>query len=231
MSSLQLAVNTSLTKAQMILLKDHSFLGEVTWEKSKSHSEVITQQFQQLCKDNDVTLKQINKVYCVNGPGSFTGIRVGVNFSKTLAYSLNAPMVAINSLDLFALNCIQQDLPLITCIDAQKNSVFLSQYHFKNNKWISILENTLVPIQRLETLITEPTYFCGNGIEQYRSVINKETLNLLKECNTQQGSDLKNYFSNHFFKFEKKEVHWSEFQPVYIKASAAEEKINPTPFN
>ena len=226
--SYQLAINTSQNDAQIALFQDKSFVGEVCWSKAKSHSEVITIHFEKLLSDLNIKLSQINKIYCVEGPGSFTGIRVGVNFSKALAYSLSCPMVAINALDLLALNCDQTDEKLIACIDAQKNSLFVTEFEFSNSKWKTLRKNIILKIDSLHDEINQKTYACGSGVTHYSEFIDASVLALVEAKQEWMLCDLKKYFKPHRFQINEKEVSCFDFQPTYLKASAAEEKLNST---
>ena len=221
----QLAINTSQSNAQIAIFQDNVFIGEKLWTKANSHSEVITLNFKQLLKEQNIDLSQINKIYCVNGPGSFTGIRVGVTFCKALAYSLSCPMVAINTLDLLALNCDQIDARIIACINAQKNSIFLSEFEYTGKKWVALRSNVVLKVSTLPQEITQRTYVCGDGLEHYRNFIDKKVLEKIIANPKWQVCDFKNYFSAHHFLFSRKEVPWNNLQPVYVKASTAEEKL------
>ena len=239
-----LAFDTSQTQGQMLLLKNDKILHFLTWNKEGSHSELITLKFQELCdlislktqsKDRDslkfpVDLKtsgiktyekfRIERIYCVCGPGSFTGCRVAVIFAKTLAYSLNCHVVPINSLDLLSLNCSDESRPVLSCIDARKNSVFASLY--KKRK--SVFKNKLLPIQKLDEFIKEEVSVCGEGLNRYKDFIPSSMRKYIKQEPQWGKTDLKKYFENPFFKENEKEISWIDLKPLYIKKSAAEEK-------
>ncbi|MEM7646756.1 MAG: tRNA (adenosine(37)-N6)-threonylcarbamoyltransferase complex dimerization subunit type 1 TsaB, partial [Pseudomonadota bacterium] len=86
-ASLHLAIDTCSPQGSLCLFDDHSLIATEDWEKEGSHSEEITIRFQKILSENNRNLSEISKLYCVVGPGSFTGIRVGINFAKTIAYA------------------------------------------------------------------------------------------------------------------------------------------------
>ena len=90
-SKFNLAVNTSHSQAEILLFKDENTYFSRKWEKERSHSEVITSEFSKILEIANAKISDIAKIHCVVGPGSFTGVRVGVSFCKTLAYSQSLP--------------------------------------------------------------------------------------------------------------------------------------------
>jgi tRNA threonylcarbamoyl adenosine modification protein YeaZ len=220
----QLAINTSTAQAQLALFKDQIFIKETSWVKEKSHSEVITQAYTELI--NDVDPQQISAVYCVNGPGSFTGLRVGVNFAKALAYSLSRPLYSINALSLFALSAMNEKGPLLSVMDSQKNSVFLALW---NQKRENQFFNEVVPISQLDQVIKEPLICTGPGLLHYKEFMAEEIVSQINFKWSEEPADLKRLFTYSDF-LNCDEFTWDTFKILYIKGSAPEEKLNPTLF-
>ncbi len=217
---MQLAVNTCEAHGEMILFKDQKVIATQCWEKEFSHSEVISEYFQKLLAFSSVKPNEIKKIICVNGPGSFTGIRVGVNFAKTLSYSFGIPLVPISTLELLALRCDERNKKILACVDAQKNSVFLSQYEYQNSRLTSLWENKVVEITRLAEVIREPQTLCGSGLERYKNRISPDVTKLIlqkEEWKKSQLKDLLNWNSD-------LELSWENLHPLYVKNSSAEEK-------
>ncbi len=223
----QLAVNTSQSDAQIALFADQKLVGERRWSRERSHSEVLTNAFQELLQEHATSIDSIDKIYCVNGPGSFTGIRVGVNFCKTLAFALNCPVVAINALDLQMAALEVEHSHVLSTIDAQKNSIFFSLYKTEQAKSSLLLENQVIPIAELQRLLKKETLVVGAGLQKYLEFLEPAVRESLTFADHSQ--DLKNIFDSRYPK-ALDEQKWSEVVPVYIKASAAEEKRNPTQF-
>lgn len=227
----QLAVNTSLSQAQVLLFDDNGVIENIQWQKAKSHSEVITLLLSQALTKHKLRVQDITKIFCVAGPGSFTGIRVGINFCRALAYSFNIPVCAVNSLDLLSLNGLENNNKTLAVLDAQKNSVFCSLY-FNNNNGVKVeAQNLVVPIEKLQDFITEPVIVCGNGLSHYLDFLTPKLVKFFDIQTQRSFPDLCNLLSsNCWFDLETNQK-WFELQPVYIKASAPEEKIKSTVFN
>ncbi len=222
---LLLAVDTSQSQGQMVLFDSETVMLDFHWEKAKSHSEMVTEALLEVIQQTGVKLRQIEKLACVVGPGSFTGIRVGVNFAKSLAYSINCPMFSLNSLDLLALNALDSKQPILTALDAQKNSLFVSTY---SPSLKPLLQNQVVPISRFEELVSGALTVCGSGLWQYKDFLPPKSLSNLSLDRSRDKIDLKLLSKAPSMLKPEQELPWQQVQPLYIKASAPEEKLNPT---
>jgi len=105
----------------------------LSMEKSKSsqsHSNNLIPMIEKLCNQNHIKPTSLKEIVVVNGPGSFTGIRIGVTVAKTLAYALNIPIKTISSLELKALSSSSKGLKV--CVEGDKNGCFIGL--FNDNK-------------------------------------------------------------------------------------------------
>ena len=232
---ISLALDTSQSIGQMLLVeegvKKDEILESIHWRGF--HSELITSKFQELClklkRKNKEDRPSINpeiphleKIYCVCGPGSFTGCRVAVSFVKVLAYSLNCPVVPLNHLDLLRLNCSDESCYILSCIDARRNSVFASLY--KKEK--TFFRNKILPIQKLDQFISQEVFVCGEGLKTYEDFIPDRMRDYLIQKPQWEKGDLKKYFQASLLeRRNEKQLSWKELKPLYIKASSAEEKL------
>ena len=173
-------------------------------------------------------MDQIGKIFCVVGPGSFTGLRVGINFSKTLAYSIGCPMGKINTLDLLALNAHHNDEPILSTIDAQKNSIFYSIYKKVGNRFSKIESDRVITIKQLNQIVKERMSLCGSGLSKYWDFLDDEVKALLHGNQEFEFCNLTKIIEPNSFIQMDQMLSWNEIQPLYIKASAPEEKLNPT---
>ena len=225
--SVQLGVNTSQSDAELVLFDGDSVIANFEWQKAKSHSEVITHALSKIIKTTSHELSDIDKVYCVVGPGSFTGIRVGANFAKTIAYSLKVPIVPINQLDLQAASFKGKKGVVLSVLDAQKNSVFCSLFNCDNGHFIPIFANQVISIDHLQKYINDKVTVVGRGLDLYEKFLAPQLLNQL-EFYREQKASLINVFKSPVQANKIETLSWQELSPLYIKASAPEEKLNPT---
>ena len=95
---ISLFLDTSSKKLVVILVKDNKIIGSKELESINDHASHLVPFIDELLKDNNITTKDINKIFVVNGPGSFTGTRIGVTVGKVLAYSNDIPVIPVSSL-------------------------------------------------------------------------------------------------------------------------------------
>lgn len=221
----QIAVNTSLSHGHLALLKDQQVLSEKSWERAGSHSEILTPTFKGLLAENSLKPKDIGHIYCVIGPGSFTGIRVGLNFAKSMAYACDINVTPVNSLLLLATNCQNNDRPIFSCIDAQKNSVFLSKFKDRAEDLEVLFENEVVSISDLKKKITQKSYLCGKGLDKYLRYIPQEVSSLVDQNKEWDQPNFANFFKKKKLLESLPKKKWFELQPLYIKASSPEELL------
>lgn len=81
------------------LLKEGKLISKKEKESNRSHSIVLVPSIEEILKENNLEVNNLNEIIVVNGPGSFTGIRLGITVAKTLAYTLNIPIKTITSIE------------------------------------------------------------------------------------------------------------------------------------
>jgi tRNA threonylcarbamoyladenosine biosynthesis protein TsaB len=130
-----LAIDTSTKVFSISLAELQSeqckILSEIYFDIGLKHSELILKYVDLLLKETKIELSNITKVACTIGPGSFTGVRIGLTFSRTLCQMLKIPLVGISTLDVLAAN-LTTDNPVCAMIDALQEEVYCAFY--KNNK-------------------------------------------------------------------------------------------------
>ncbi|NJD90047.1 MAG: tRNA (adenosine(37)-N6)-threonylcarbamoyltransferase complex dimerization subunit type 1 TsaB [Geobacter sp.] len=107
------------------------------------------------------------------GPGSFTGLRVGMAFVKGIALAIDRPVVPLSSLELLAMNARGSALPVCTMYDARKGEVYAAVYDC-NGTLQSIVPETVVPPQSFLESITTRALFIGDGAVRYRELIEQQ---------------------------------------------------------
>lgn len=125
----------------IVLYKDGKVIKEVVKESIQSHSIHVIPIIDSVLKEYKISAKDINEVIVVNGPGSFTGVRIGVTIAKTMAYTLNIPIKEISSLLVSAISVDKNEDKLISICDRNghfigifnKDNELLNQYLYLNN--------------------------------------------------------------------------------------------------
>ena len=145
-----LFIDTHDKDINLVLYKDGEILDKNIKESERHHSDFIMPMLKELLDRNNITVHDINELFVVNGPGSFTGVRLGVTIAKTLAYTLNIPIKTITSLELFALSAntdqdkivVIPDLKGVFGVKFDKDNKIIDEYFYKSNEeYKSYLEN------------------------------------------------------------------------------------------
>ncbi len=127
------------------LFKDNKLLMQKEKESEKSHSIYLVPMIDEILKENNIECQDLKEILVVNGPGSFTGIRLGVTVAKTLAYTLNIPIKTISSIEAISVS-IKEPNKIITISDTK-------------GKYLGIFENN--------QLVNELIYLKNADYEQY----------------------------------------------------------------
>ena len=170
-----LAIDTATKIGSVALYEDKTgIIGEINLYVKVNHSNVIMKAVDSLFDLSGYTIKDVDKIAVTTGPGSFTGIRIGVAIAKGLAYSLKKPIIGINELDVLAETGEEREGLIVPLIDARKERVYYSQYKYENRKLVRKEEYKDGELRDiLEKLKGEKVAFIGDG-----AIVNQE---LIKE--------------------------------------------------
>lgn len=232
-----IAIETSSTKGGVCFYNNntHQVDFKTLWQRekplskssprSKSHSEFFSEAIDSGLRDLEISIDQVDCYITSIGPGSFTGIRVGINAVKALCYVQNKPYLALNSLLVLAINGKQQPLPVLTIVNAFKKQVYTALYQFEGNKYKQVIAPCSLTIPELEKSISSPVLCLGDGYDTYFDMFS----NAFSE-NLKRDSSLSDYpevqqLAQHSHLFTRPEKDWKSLNPLYIRASEAEEKL------
>lgn len=174
-----LAIDTSTHSGSVALFHDEKgLIAEQFLNIKKNHSDTIMTAIDSLLKYAAVDIDDVEKIAVATGPGSFTGIRVGVGIAKGLVFGKNKKIVSINTLDLIANNISYTENYIMPLIDARKGRAYYSLYKFENEEVKKIEEYKDGTIEEfLENYKDKKIIFTGDA-----SYIYKETIkNIMKE--------------------------------------------------
>jgi tRNA threonylcarbamoyladenosine biosynthesis protein TsaB len=172
-----LAIDTSNYALGVALLDDDQVLGEYMTNLKKNHSVRIMPAIQTLMKDCEKLPADLTKIVVAKGPGSYTGVRIGVTIAKTLAWSLNIPLVGISSLEILAAGLGRYfDGYVSPLFDARRGQVYTALYQGENGKLTEVVEDQLVMIDDWAMRLTEmskPILFVGNDLPIHQAHLEK----------------------------------------------------------
>ncbi len=150
---------------------DKGLIGEVKVDVKIAHSERLMPSVQWLLKASSITIKEIDAFAVSIGPGSFTGLRIGLSTAKGFAYSTGRPIVPVPTLDAFARTlpfCSHMICPML---DARKNEIYVGLYKWEDNVCKKLMPETALNPEEFLKRINEPVVFIGDGAETYKKLI------------------------------------------------------------
>ncbi|WP_294393593.1 tRNA (adenosine(37)-N6)-threonylcarbamoyltransferase complex dimerization subunit type 1 TsaB [uncultured Clostridium sp.] len=175
-----LAVDSSSKVATVALMKDEKLLSEITLNDKREHSVVLMGVIEDILKYNNLTVKDINGYVVSKGPGSFTGLRIGMATIKGLSFGSNKPYVSISSLDALAFSAGEFDGLICPVMDALRNSVYTCLYKSAvdpQTKEVSLEKLTDYSALDLDELVelikskNEKVMFIGDGLDKYKNYL------------------------------------------------------------
>jgi tRNA threonylcarbamoyladenosine biosynthesis protein TsaB len=169
-----LALDTATQSCSVAIVDDRSLLAELTRANSKTHSRHLLNLINTICRIADLKAEDLDGFAVTIGPGSFTGLRIGISTIKGLAFSLGKPVVGVSSLEALAWQCAQSAYLICPLLDARKKEVYACRYRFKHNELKKAgTEKVASPAEAVRG-IQEPSIFLGNAAQLYREDISSE---------------------------------------------------------
>lgn len=166
-----LAIDTSNTTLSVALVENKETLVEVVEGTKNDHSKRLMPTIESLFKQVNRSPKELDLIAVAEGPGSYTGVRIGVTVAKTLAWTLNKPLVGVSSLEILARN-INEDVYVIPLFDARRQTVFAGVYDGASSD-VVIPDGHYELVQLLDNLSKsdKKMYFLGNDVARYWDLI------------------------------------------------------------
>ncbi|MET3700118.1 tRNA threonylcarbamoyladenosine biosynthesis protein TsaB [Bacillus oleivorans] len=172
-----LAIDTSNYALGIAIINDKKVIGEYITNMKKNHSIRVMPAIQRLLEDCDLSPMDLDKIVVAHGPGSYTGVRIGVTIAKTLAWTLKIPLVGVSSLEILAADHLF--FPGIICplFDARRSQVFTGIYRYEDGRLNLILGDQLLLLPDLLNELkkrNECVLFVGNDVELHQERIVEE---------------------------------------------------------
>lgn len=202
-----LFLDTSSKYLTLALFKDNNLLDYYREKLDCDISKVTTSKIDELLKKNSISPTDITNIYCVNGPGSFTGIRVGVTIAKVYAWIRKINVIPVSSLYFMASGVKDYDY-IIPMIDARRGYVYTAIY---NKNYEEVLEQKYRSLDEIKSEIAKL-----NG--SYLVVSNEEIKNIETKYVEPDLNTMLKYL-------KQEEVIPHLFAPNYLKKTEAEENL------
>lgn len=219
-----LALDTSSMTATVALLDDDKLIGEYTLNHKKNHSQKLMPMIEELINSCDLTPKDIDVFAVSLGPGSFTGLRIGIATITTMAQALNKIVVGVPTLEALAFNLFNTQGLVCPIIDAQRDLVYTGLYQWIDGHIIEVIEQQVLHIDELIYRLKEEEekiIFVGDALEKFHDILKH---NLGEQFNVPPKRFLIPSASSvgEAAKVKIQNGLASDMTPIYMRKSAAE---------
>jgi tRNA threonylcarbamoyladenosine biosynthesis protein TsaB len=226
MSKKLLTVDTATESCGVALIADGSIQAELSLNLGGTHTKHILKAIDAVLDLSGVSLFDIDAFAVTRGPGSFTGLRIGISTMKGLAFSTGKPIVGVSSLDVLAHQAGGKSALVCPMIDARRNEIYWCVYRRKGDALTRLGDEQVGPIDKLAGQIDDTCMFIGNAAPLHANQLAR----LVKHAIQWPAA-----FNNAIRPAILAHLAWQRFQhghvddvetfvPVYIRKSDAERK-------
>lgn len=221
-----LSIDTSTMMSSITIMKDNRIIGDYNISQEETHSEMLIPLLKRAVGDLKISLDEIDLFAVASGPGSFTGLRIGMASIKAIAQVFDKPIVGVSTLEAMAFSILNND-SIISLIDARGKRYYTGMYKWQDNILVKEFEEILKESELFEiikqqnsvTLVGEAIDVLSDEIKNYENVrlshpglnngIGRNLCVIAKE--RFENNDLDNYF---------------DLTPSYLRKSQAEINLN-----
>lgn len=210
-----LSIETATTNCSVSLSKEgETFALLEDYDTNYSHAERLHVFIEKLLQENKVTKSQINAIAISKGPGSYTGLRIGVSAAKGLCYALNIPLISVSTLKALAHQVTANNGVIISMLDARRLEVYSEVFDYNYQSLRSIEAEILTDKSYLNYLEKGQVYFIGNGVEKTKSLITHQNAVFI-ENRLPSANEMGKLAFDKYKKNDIEDVAY--FEPYYLK--------------
>lgn len=172
-----LALDSSSIVATVALIDEERVIGEIIINHKKNHSEKLMPIIQQLLDGVEEKIEDVDAFGVCIGPGSFTGIRIGMSTAKALAQAGSKPLIGISTLEGLAFQLPYSRGVICPILDAQRNQIYTGLYKWEGDQLFSIEEDQAIGAEEWIEKIkdrTEDIHLVGDGIVKFSSLFQEK---------------------------------------------------------
>ena len=214
-----LALDTSSKICSVAILENDTVLAEKNQDNGKTHSENLMPMVAEILAENQLNVSDIQLISCCVGPGSFTGIRIGIASTKAMAEVCQIPVAGITSLETLA-RLDESEKTKVVLLDARNNQVysgiFDENYQAKQEFWAGDIDELIGFVKSYENLV-----FIGDGALLHREKIVRQIPDAKFSAQNEQKAGFGGKIAYHAYCQNRLQTADS-LQPIYLRKSQAE---------
>ncbi len=172
-----LAFDTTNSNLSVALLENKKILSKTTTYESGKQSEILIPEIEKILQTSNIWYQDLNFIASTSGPGSFTGVRIGLSTARTLKIATNLPLISLDSLEVLAFKYRQKSEEIFVAIDARMDEFFVGSFVSKNGKLKQITKSQLVKFEDIINFLPKKNFFlCGSGKKIISEILLKNNL-------------------------------------------------------
>ena len=219
-----LAVDSSAKACSAALVDDNKIIGSFFINTALTHSQTLIPMIESLLMNTETVLSSVDLFAVTSGPGSFTGVRIGVSAVKGIAMPLGKDCASISTLEAMAYNLIGENCIVCAVMDARREQVYNAMFRVRNGSVERLCDDRALSIADLGeelSAYSEKLVLAGDGAELcYNSF--KETLAVFLAPESQR---YQNAVGAAFAAADKEHISCAELMPVYLRLPQAEREL------
>jgi tRNA threonylcarbamoyladenosine biosynthesis protein TsaB len=209
-----LNIETATKNCSVALAKEgKTIVSKEIAEEGYSHAERLHVFIEEIIKEAGITFQDLSAVAVSQGPGSYTGLRIGVSAAKGLCFALDIPLIAVDTLQVLASQATVSDGLVIPMLDARRMEVYSAIFNSNFDKIRAVEAEIITEDSFLD--FQETLYFVGDCSEKCKAVLTKQNFVFLEEIKYPSAKEM-SFLS--FEKYKKNDtVDVAYFEPYYLK--------------
>lgn len=223
-----LSLDTTALVCSASVCDGGELIAEITVNTGNTHSETLLPAIEQILKIAELSVDDIDVFACSTGPGSFTGVRIGVATVKGIAYGKNKPCVSVSTLEALAYNLKGYDGIICPVMNARRNQVYNALFEWKDGALIRLCPDRAMSISELDEELADSdksVFLCGDGYDITEKGFEKTKISFVPERQRLQSA-----YSVACIAYEKysrgESVSDAQLVPIYLRPSQAERERN-----
>jgi tRNA threonylcarbamoyladenosine biosynthesis protein TsaB len=221
-----LGIDTATPYLALGIVENQEVLSELRFNAGQTHAQILLPNIDRVLKEASLKLEELDGIAISIGPGSFTGLRIGLATAKGLCFALSKPLISVPTLDGLVYSQKSPSYALVPILDAKKNEVYSAVYHSRDGRIMRVSDYWVTSIEKLVAKIPEEVIFLGLGLEVFKENLSKlcgEKAHFLEEeRNLPSGTAIAFLGLEKFKRSEFEDL--DKVEPLYLRSSEQELK-------
>ena len=211
-----LCIETATTNCSVALSVDGKVIAlKEDYNNTYSHAERLHIYIEEILQKNNISKAQLDAIAVSKGPGSYTGLRIGVSAAKGLCFALDIPLISIPTLDALAYQVKENNGVIVSMLDARRMEVYAAIYTAESKEQIRETKAEVLEENSFSDYLEKgKAYFLGDGVEKFKTICTHKNAVFIEE-KLPSANEMGLLANNKYKKSDIEDVAY--FEPYYLK--------------